>query len=298
MSMDIGAAVEEGISRTLGRNGLLLAAAFAVVALVTTVLTQTMTVGLLETMLETFEGMSPQELQVPQSEYEQLLADLRTQLETARETSPLALGLPAGVAAAGLLVTALVAEAVSIAAVRVFAAADSESVSRGDVTDGLLFATANGFVGGIAVWGLIVVGSVFLLIPGLFFAVVFYFLRQEVALEGKNFVEAMADSWRLTKGHRFSVLALGLLVVVITQLQILVGTLFGLVPGTAGQVLTTVATVAVGGVLAVFGAATVTRGYVQLRAGEELDADGGSDNETNTDSDPYDAPLGADDIPE
>jgi hypothetical protein len=283
MSLDIGEAFGEGFSRTFARNGLLLAAAFVVVALVTVVLSQTLMVGLLETMLESFQGLSPQELNVDQGEYEQLLTDLETQLETARESSPLALGFPVGVAAGGLLAVALVAEAVSIVAVRVFAADAPDA--PGDVTDGLLLATLNGFVGGVVVWGLIVVGSALLLLPGLFFAVAFYFLRQEIALKDKNFVQAMADSWRLTKGHRIGVFALGVVVAILTQASGLVGSAVGFLSMIGGQVVAAV----LGGLLAAFGAAVVTRAYVQL--------DDGLDAVAESEPDPYDAALGPDDIP-
>lgn len=288
MSLDIGDAFGEGFSRTFGRNGLLLAAAFAVVALVAAALAQTLSLELVETMLETFRGFSPEELNVGRQEYEQMIADLETQAETLRESSPLALGLPLGVTAAGLLVVALISEVVSIVAVRVFAAEDSDAVSSGDLTGGLVLGTLNAFVGGIVVWGLIIVGLPLLIIPGLFFAVVFYFLRQEIALKNKNFVQAMADSWRLTKGHRIEVFALGAVVVIVSQLAIVVELAIGLVSTLAGVLVG----VALGGLLAAFGAAVVTRAYVQL------DREEPAVDETETESDPYDSALGADDIPE
>jgi hypothetical protein len=286
MSLDIGEAFSDGTSRTFAKNGLLLAAAFAVVTLLFGVFAQTLSVGLLEAMLESFQGLSPEELNVSQQEYETLISDLRTQLEMARESSPLALGLPAGVAAGALIALSLVSEAVSIVAVRTFAAADSEAVTSGSLTDNILLATLNGFVGSIVVWGLIIVGSVFLLLPGIFFAVVFLFMRQRIAIENENFVEAMAESWRLTKGHRIEVFALGLLVVVVSLVDELVGSVLSLVSPIASAVVTA----AVGGVILAFGAAVVTRGYVQLEADETV-----ADSE---DDDPYNAALGPDDIPE
>jgi len=286
MSLDIGEAFSDGTSRTFAKNGLLLAAAFAVVTLLFGVFAQTLSVGLLEAMLESFQGLSPQELNVSQQEYETLISDLQTQVEAARESSPLALGLPAGVAAGALLALSLISETVSIVAVRTFAAADSEAVSRDRLTENILLATLNGFIGSIVVWGLIIVGSVFFLLPGIFFAVVFLFMRQRIAIENENFVEAMAESWRLTKGHRIEVFALGLLVVVVSLIDELVGSVLSLVSPIASAVITA----AVGGVVLAFGAAVVTRGYVQLEAGER-EPDG-------EDADPYDAALGPDDIPE
>lgn len=286
MSLDIGEAFEEGFSRTFARNGLLLAAGFAVVGLSLAVLQQTLMIEATEAMLNWFQGFSPDELGISQQEYDQQVTSLETQLETLRESSPLALGVSASVAAAGLIVLALIGEAVAIVAVRTFGA-DDESIAREDVTDNLLLATLNGFVGKIVVYGLIIVGGLLLLVPGIFFAVVFFFMRQEIALKDKNFVQAMADSWRFTKGHRIAVFALGLLLVIVT----VVAEAAGGVVAVASPILAQVLSAVLGGLLAAFGAAVVTRAYVQL------DAEPAPVAETD-EEDPYDAALGPDDIPD
>ena len=293
MSLDIGDAFGEGFSRTFCRNGLLLAAGFALVALLLAVLQQTLLIEGTAAMLEWFQGLSPDELGLSQEEYDQQVTSLETQLEMLRENSPLALGVPAGVAAAGLVVVALVGEAVAIVAVRTFGADDAGSVAREDVTDNLLLATLNGFVGKIVVYGLIFVGGLLLLVPGIFFAVAFFFMRQEVALKDKNFVQAMADSWRFTKSHRIAVFALGLVLVIVTVVAETAGGVVGFVSPLVAQVVTAV----LGGLAAAFGAAVATRAYVQLdRARAAVDGAGGAG--TTGDDDPYDAALGPDDIPE
>ena len=284
MSLDIGEAFGEGLSRLTTTSGLSLAVAFVAVALVSAVLTQTLLVEGLEALLEFYRGLSPEQLEVSQGEYDRQVSALETQLEVTKESSPLALEVPISVAAGGLLVMAILAEAVSVVAVRVFAAEEGEISPTGE-TDGLLLATLNGFVGGIVVWGLIVAGSVAFLLPGLFLAVAFYFLRQEIALEDRNFVKAMAESWRLTRGDRLTVFALGLLVVVVSQFEAAVSFALAQVSPPAASLVSPV----VGGVLAAFGAAVVTRAYLQLRDPE-------IDEETT--ADPYDAALEPDDIPE
>ena len=284
MSLDIGEAFGEGLSRLTTAGGLSLAVAFVAVALVSAVLTQTLLVEGLEALLEFYRGLSPEQLEVSQGEYDRQVSALETQLEVTRESSPLALEVPISVAAGGLLAVAILAEAVSVVAVRVFAAGEGETSPTGE-TDGLLLATLNGFVGGIVVWGLIVAGSVAFLLPGLFFAVAFYFLRQEIALEDRNFVEAMAESWRLTRGNRLAVFALGLLVVVVSQFESVVSFALAQVSPLAAALISAAA----GGVLAAFGAAVVTRAYLQLQEPEV-------DEETT--ADPYNAALGPDDIPE
>ncbi|MDR9381983.1 MAG: hypothetical protein RI560_09995, partial [Natronomonas sp.] len=60
MGIDIGQALREGASRTAAKNGLVLAVAFAGIALLTTVLLQSLTVTLFDSMLSFLQGMSPQ----------------------------------------------------------------------------------------------------------------------------------------------------------------------------------------------------------------------------------------------
>ncbi|MFQ3319919.1 MAG: Na+-translocating ferredoxin:NAD+ oxidoreductase RnfG subunit, partial [Natronomonas sp.] len=86
MSLDIGEAFSEGISRTVAKNGLLLAVVFAVVALLTTVLFQTFLAGLLEAILEFMQSASTSELGIPQSEYDQALEQLRNTAQQTRQT--------------------------------------------------------------------------------------------------------------------------------------------------------------------------------------------------------------------
>lgn len=285
MGLDIGQALREGASRTAGTNGLILAAVFAGIALLTTVLFQTFSAAVVDTMLSTVQSASPAELGMTQAEYDQAVTEFETAAENARGTAPLALDLSAGAAAAGLVALVLVGEAVSIVAVRVFATDDGEAVSGDLVTGNIVLATLNGFVGAVVVWGLILLGLVFLVVPGIALAVLFYFLRQEIALKDKNFVQAMADSWRLTKGHRVEVFLVGAILVVVSQLEqlgaVAVGTL-----STIGGV---VAAAAVGGLLSAFGAAVVTRAYVQIDEGEAEPVDAEPE-------DPYDAALGPDDL--
>ena len=288
MGIDIGHALREGASRTAGRNGLLLAAAFAGIALLTTVLFQSLVVSATDSALAAFQSASPQELGLSPAEYDDAVSEFETAREQAQSAAPLAVGISAGVAAGGLLLLAIVGEAVSIAAVRVFATDGPEGVTSDLVTDNVLLATLNGFVGGIVVWGLILLGSALFLLPGIALAVLFYFLRQEIALNDKNFVQGMADSWRITKGNRIEVFLVGAILVVVSRLEEATSAAVGVVSTPAG----TVAAAVVGGVLAAFGAAVATRAYVQLDgAGEADESDADEEFE-----DPYDAALGPDDL--
>lgn len=281
MSIDIGRAFSEGFSRTFARNGLLLAAIFAVIAFVTTILFQTLSVGIVEGMLELFQEVSPEEVGIPQEEYDETIAELEVLLDELTEEMPLALPVSASLAAGGLFVLALIAEAASIIAVRVFATDETETIPNELITRNILLATLNGFIGGIIVWGLIIIGLVFLIIPGIFLAVAFYFLRQEIAIQDKNFIQAMADSWRITKGNRIEVFAIGLILVIISQLEAVAGFTDFILTHVGATVLAAL----FAGLLGVFGAAVVTRAYVQLEDQTEPEPE-----------DPYAKALGPDDL--
>lgn len=290
MGIDIGQALREGASRTTGKNGLIFAAVFTGIALLTTVLFQSLIVSAADSALAAFQSASPQELGLSATEYNDAISEFETAREQAQTAAPLAVEISAGIAAGGLLLSALIAEAVSIAAVRVFATDEAGTATTDLVTDNALLATLNGFIGGIIVWGLILLGSGLLLLPGIALAVLFYFLRQEIAINDKNFIQGMADSWRITKGNRVEVFLLGGVLVIVSRLEEATSAAVGVVSTPAGAV----AAAVVGGFLTAFGAAVATRAYVQLDgAGSAPEPEPESDEEFE---DPYDAALGPDDL--
>jgi hypothetical protein len=288
MSIDIGLALRDGASRTAAKNGLILAAVFAGIALLFTVLMQSLVVSGVEAILEAFQSLSPQELGLEQAEYEQARAEFETAREDVRSTATLALEIPIGIAIAGLVLLGLLGEAVRIVAVRVFATDQTDAVSRELVTDNIILATLNGIVGKIIVGVLILLGLLLLVIPGIVLAVLFFFLRQEIAIKDKNFVQAMADSWRITSGNRIEVFVIGAALLIASQLESVAASVLEFVSTTAGAVGAAI----VGGLLTAFVLAVTTRAYVQI------DADAAQSPETDPgpESDPYDAALGPDDL--
>jgi hypothetical protein len=166
---------------------------------------------------------------------------------------------------AGLLIvlTGILAEAANLVAVRAFFAESGRALSGELVRRNIVVATLNGIVGGIVVQVVIAIGLVFLIVPGVFFAIAFLFLRQEIAIEDTGFVDAMADSWQLTSGDRLELFALVLGVVVLVTV---VSTAMPLVFEIASPLLGAVVSILLGGVTAVFGTAVVTRAYAQLHA--------------------------------
>jgi hypothetical protein len=275
MSLDIGTALREGTTRTFGRNGLLLIGAFVAVGAASAVVTDTATAELTDSLLESAR------LQVERGE---LTAEEIEPLETAigELSFPFALSIPLPVAVVLWAAVALLAEAISIVAVRAFVREPADALSGSVARRNLPWATANGFLGGIVVAFVVGIGLLFLVVPGLFFLVAFLFLRQEIAVEDKNLVDAMADSWTVTKGHRIELFALYLFVIVVT---VVASAVFGAIGGAVDPLVGTALGIAVGGVASVFAVAVLTRAYAQLRTERDAEPESGE-----SDDDPWNDP--------
>ena len=104
------------------------------------------------------------------------------------------------------------------------------------------------------------------MLPGVFIALSFFFVRQEIALENKNFIEALQDGWVMTRGERVELFGLGAIIFLISLVANSPATvLFFLSPTVAlllGMVTSAVTTV--------FGIAVVTRAYQQLKSDESV----------------------------
>ncbi|MEF8843435.1 MAG: hypothetical protein V5A62_17720 [Haloarculaceae archaeon] len=279
MSLDIGAAISEGVDRLLSRDGLVLVGAFLVVGVLSSVATQSLTVGLSEALLEFAQSPDAP----PGTDVE----PFREQVRQSRGGSPLAVDISAGAAFGLVFVLGILAEALRIVTVRTFYATAGERPEN--LTRGLAFATANGFLGGIVVSVLVGIGLVFLVVPGVFLALALFFVRQEIAVEDRNFVDAMAESWALTRGNRLNLLGLVAVLLVVGFVAFL--------PTVAASVAgASTASVVVGAVVSplvtVFGIAATTRAYAQLKAED------GSDEPDESDEPETVGALGPDDLPE
>lgn len=278
MSLDIGAAITEGVERLRSRDGLLLVGTFLIVGVLSSVATQSLTVEISEAALEFAQSPDAP----PGTDVE----TLREQVEQTRAGSPLAIDISVGAAFGLAFLLGIVAELVRIVAIRVFYAPVGDRPD--DLTRSLAFATVNGFLGGIVVTVLVVIGFALLIVPGVFLALAFFFVKQEIAVEDRNFVDAMAESWALTRGDRLNLLGLAIVLLVIGFLAFL-PTVIASVAGSpfASLVVGTI----VSPVVAVFGIAATTRAYAQLKAAEPADTEDAGEDE------PVGA-LGPDDLPE
>lgn len=279
MSLDIGAAITEGVRRLRSRDGIALVGAFLVVGVLSSVAGQSLLVAFAETMLELAQSPDAP----PGTDVE----TLREQVQQARANAPLALDVPVQVALGLVFLLGIVAEALRIVAIRIFY---GETGGRPDgLTRNLVFATVNGFLGGIVVYALVGIGLLLLVVPGIFLAIALFFVRQEIAVEDRNFIDAMAESWALTRGNRLNLLAF---VLILGVLFVLSQALLTLVVGVTGSnVAGTAINSIVSSAVAVFSVAATTRAYAQLKGEGPTDAGGTDEPETV-------GALGPDDLPE
>lgn len=263
MSLDIGDALRDGASRTAERNALALMAAFVALGLASTVVMQSFYASYFE-FVTTMEG-APAGFEQP--------------------ATPLALPLPIGLTLGLWLVVALVAEAVRIVAVRVMVSDVTDSIPGTLVARNLPLAVVNGFVGGIVVSVLVGLGTLIFVLPGIFLAISFFFVRQRIAVEDENFVDAMVASWELSSGDRVELAVLALALFAVALVALVPTVAFGAVFGQSSPVPQLLQSL-VGGPVAVFGVAVAARAYVQLTeepaegaTADEDDDEGGDDEE-------------------
>ena len=130
------------------------------------------------------------------------------------------------------------------------------------VTDRLGRATVSALVGGAFVSIVVMIGSVFLLIPGLFFAASFLFFIFAVAVENRGIIESLKRSWGLAEGAR---LKLGILVVASGIFGAIIGAVAPLLDLANAPIASDVATVVLATVFFVPYYAIIASAYLQLR---------------------------------
>jgi uncharacterized membrane protein (Fun14 family) len=277
MSLDIGRALRDGFDGVRARNGLILATVFVAFGVVNTVVEQSLTrvssVNLLDELSENPPSLEGTDLTT--AEYQELIADLRESVTEATQLAYLDSPSVSQLIVATLALV-VVGEAVRIVAIRAFVSPETESIPRELVTRNLPLAVINGVVGLIVTWILIAVASVFLLVPGIFLVVSFLFFRQEVAIEDKNFIEALSGSWNLTSGNRWELFVLVAILVLIAPIVSFAIGLFG--SSTPVALLNVVVTSAI----LAYTVAVVSEAYNQLRT-ERVVATRGTREDEKTD---------------
>ena len=182
-----------------------------------------------------------------------------------RQEAQIGLTLPlSSVVAAGLaLASLLFGMAIYIAAARALTRQGSDS---GTVTGSLftrrigralLTAVGANIVIGIATF----IGFVLLVIPGIFLMVSFVFVVFAIAVEDRRLIDSLRRSWALSRGNRWRLAGLLLLVGVVTGLVSSIGSLVSFVSPGIGQLVTFLVTAP----LAILGYGIIADAYLQIR---------------------------------
>jgi len=212
MSLQIGSTITHGLRRVANRNGLLLVVASVVLGAAWQV---------------AFNSVMAASLPA----------------EAAGQLAPV-VDAPFPVLAAFAVVSFLVLPVVSVVAIRTFVAGETGSIPREFVTRRIGWVVVNLMVGGAVFGVLVTVGTVLFLIPGIIVYVALLFMAVFVAVEDENFVAAMADSWRLTRGNwirLFVLLAIVIVPFTVAVTALSIGLTIAVGPASAAAALVTVA---------------------------------------------------------
>jgi hypothetical protein len=258
MALDVEASLRRGVERTVSRNGLLLAGVLFVVSTVDEV------VGVGVALW--FRGALPPDA-------------LPANVPFPGETSTALFPVHPAVGGLVALLAGLATVVLTIGALRTFVTDETEQLPREHFTEDVVWPGLN-FVVGSLVFGVIVgVGLLLLVVPGIFLLVTLVFWTVYVAVEDRNFVAGMRESWAVTRGHRLRLLLVGVAVAVV---GIVVSAVFGVGVIAGGLVGTAVAQVG-NALTTVFTLATLAAAYDQLAAlpSEETTVATGSETSTS-----------------
>ncbi len=172
--------------------------------------------------------------------------------------------LPVSLAGAGVLAVAGLVGGVVLFVVSARALARSQSEL--DSLPSMLFtrrigrATLSAVGANLVVGAAVLVGFVFLVVPGVFLALSFLFVVFAIGVEDERAVDAMRRSWTLASGDRWPLLAVLVVVAVVTSVGSGLGGALSTVDPVAGQV----ASLALSSVLTVVGYGILADAYRQL----------------------------------
>lgn len=241
MALQIGRAFQDGIDELLSERGTMFAGVFIVYGLLSSVVWASLS----QAFTELFLGRLPSDAQVNQA--------------AMAGGTPLALDLPLAVAGVGALVLLILNEALNIVAIRAFASDDREPIPDNvgrRLGRTVVVAIAAGILTTIAVG----IGLILLIIPGLVFGLLFFFVRQEIALNDSGVIESISNSVSVVTDN---LLATFVLAIVLVVLGFVLGGAVSFLPiSLPPMVLATVSTV-FSSVVSVFSIAVTTVAYLQ-----------------------------------
>jgi|GEM_PF-823185 len=249
MSLDVPAAIQNGLARIPTRVAAILLAAYLAIGAVSTVTAQTLSSAVFDAVRTSLPSDAATAPTTPGAG-----------AGAGGEALALDVGLP--VAVGLFLAQVVVAQLVGVVAIRTFVSEARSSFPTG-LTSHLAWVVVNTLVASLVVNVLIGLGTILLVIPGIYVAVALYFVQFEVIVEERNAIEALRTGWGLTKGDRLRVFLLLIVIFAIGLASSVPGILLGFV-GVSPLVVTAVS-VLLGGVAGLVSVAIGARAYVQLK---------------------------------
>lgn len=241
MALQIGRAFQDGIDEFLSERGAVFAGAFIVLGLVNGIIWASLT----KRLTELFIGSLP--------------SDAQTQAAIGG-TAPLALDIPIVVAAVGALGLFVVSEALNIVAIRAFASDATDPIPDNvgrRLGKTVAVAIAVGVLTAIAVG----MGLILLVIPGLVLALLFFFVRQEIALNDSGVIESITNSISIVTDNLLATFGIA---IVLTVLGLVIGAASAFLPVPLSPMVSTTASTILSGVVGVFSIAVTTVAYLQV----------------------------------
>lgn len=255
MTVDIGGAMSRGFDRVTSGPGLKLVLAFVGVGILT------------DLTWETILGRFVRDYGTGDSFFSFIPPEVGAELrqEWAGYEVLIDLGVPVLSLFALLVFLWLVRYVLDIGAIRWFVGDPSRDLTGRLFTRRVGWTVLNLIAGGILYALAVGVGLLLLIVPGVFLAVALYFYTYEVVIEGENAIEALANSYELTKGDRIELFLIGLLFTILGGVVGLVG-----VPTVlSGRFLPAVLGAAATAAFGVYSIATAADVYRQLVEADE-----------------------------
>ena len=108
---------------------------------------------------------------------------------------------PFPISVGGAILLMLLLQYLTIVAIRTFVGGHSRTIPSDYYTRNIVFVVVNSVLGGIAFGLLVFIGTILFVVPGIIAYVAFIFMMVYLTVEDENFIAALRDSWKLTRGH-------------------------------------------------------------------------------------------------
>ncbi|WP_459192312.1 hypothetical protein [Halosimplex sp. J119] len=204
MSVAVGDTLEDAVQRLMTIPGILVLVLFLGFRLTNPVIYETFFARGVEFALREAGGYTLMDVRFKLAE---LGYDFLLPLVDAVDKTGMEVSFPVAIAMVSVL--PFVAELLHVVGVRALAARDPNSVPVEEITSGLVGAYVKSLVANFVALVLIVLGTLFFLVPGIALAVLFFFVRHRIALAGDGVFEAISQSYALVKENAMPMVVLG-----------------------------------------------------------------------------------------